>query len=190
MPRLQQPHLAMPSLSQSPSAPAAQDPPAGESSAGAVSAQGVHDPLVTFSSAGLNFEQNNSAVPAPLTLSGQLVGKQHSYRLSLWTPGADIKFTVPRVENSSEANKAPDIPMSWELRYRSGEEWGPWQPASTDQAGGLPPGACWWLLPVAGGPCAFELRCSVQPQPSQPPGQYQRSLTVNVSGCDAPGGAR
>jgi hypothetical protein len=184
-PHLSQPHLSAPSLSQ-PTASASAATANSTGSQGNVSAQSAPDPIVLLSPAGLHFEQNNSAIPAPLTLPGRILGAPGNYRLAIWTTGDEIKFTVPRVKNSSESSKAPDIPMSWELRYRSGGEWGPWQPAGTGTAPGLPEGALWWVLPVVGGPCDFELRSSLQTEPYQPPGHYQRSLTVDVHSCEAP----
>ena len=61
--------------------------------------------------------------------------------------------------------------MSWELRYRRQGDWGAWQAARRGAVEELPEGACWWVLTLQGGGCDFELRCTLQPEPYQPPGR-------------------
>ncbi|HEY3397857.1 MAG TPA: hypothetical protein VGM19_09405 [Armatimonadota bacterium] len=191
LPRLQQPQLRMPHLNQPrslSSSPQSAHPEAETGPPpGTVSAQGVKDPEVTLCPGGLHFEKDNLDTPASRTISGEIKGKREDYRLALWTSGCEAEFSLPWVQGPRGVEGAPDIPMSWELRYRCGCEWSAWQPACTQLAEDLPDGASWWVLPANSKEYQFELRCSVQPEPYQAPGHYERRIFVDVSVYDRPG---
>jgi len=125
--------------------------------------------------------------PAPLTVDGWVEGSFPAYRLGLKLPPSPDDFDLERTEGPDLAEPAPAIPISWQLRYRDGEEWTPWLAPEVEDGTGPSQRSFWWVL--AGDSCVydFQLRCAIQPEPFQPPGHYERQVPIEVGPWN-PGG--
>jgi len=144
--------------------------------------QGAGAVSLHLSSNQFYFQVTGPEAPEALTVDGWVEGNFPAYRFGLKLPPSQDDFDLERTEGPQLPQPAPPIPISWELRYREGEDWTPWLAPEVEEGPGLSPRCFWWVL--AGDSCLyyFQLRCAIQPKPFpfQPAGHYERQVGIEV----------
>jgi hypothetical protein len=180
-PHLAQPHIYMSRLGQS--GAAASNPEQGLP--GQVWAQDASGFSLTSNE--LDFGMAGPTAPDPIIITGHVTGADPAYKFALLLPTSDSQMDLPWLTSLPGLPTVPgdptpaDIPASWQLRMRLIGSWGPWQNPQIQAGAGTAGPVYWWVLPMTQGVGVFELQCTLQPDPYQPPGHYERDLPYTLT---------